>query len=65
MNGDGDLEFLLKNYFMKLLFEVQLKTKREGRPTPKLDLTQERAKDQLHGPATGTIIQEESISNKI
>lgn len=44
MDGDGNLEFLVKKYFTKLAFELQLKIKQSGRPTPKLNLAQGRAK---------------------
>ena len=43
MDGDRDLDFLVKNDFTKLPFEVQLKVKRDSRPTPKLNLTKGRA----------------------
>lgn len=41
MDG-GDLDYLLKNDFLKLPFEQQLKIKSDGRPTPKLQLKQEK-----------------------
>uniref|UniRef100_A0A8C4QQC1 C2H2-type domain-containing protein n=1 Tax=Eptatretus burgeri TaxID=7764 RepID=A0A8C4QQC1_EPTBU len=36
---DGNLDYLLDHEFCKLPFEQQLQIKREGRPTPKLNIT--------------------------
>uniref|UniRef100_UPI00358EC1B0 uncharacterized protein n=1 Tax=Myxine glutinosa TaxID=7769 RepID=UPI00358EC1B0 len=36
---DGNLDYLMDHEFCKLPFEQQLRIKREGRPSPKLDIT--------------------------
>lgn len=43
MDGYGDLLFLVKNDFTKLVFELQMKIKQNSRPTLKLDLSEGRA----------------------
>lgn len=62
MDGDGDLEFIVKNDFTKLPFEQQLKIKENGRPTPQLEMTQRRSNGKARSFCKGNYTRNEWLT---